>query len=247
MSGQAVLIVGPTSSIARALAKQMAIAGDRLYLAGRDLPEVQRIARDLQIRYRTVVGTGDFDANDVASHPALIREAIANLEGLDCAILAVGELGDQAEAEASFEEARRIIQSNYTGVVSLLMQIATHMERQRRGTIVAIASVAGDRGRRSNYVYGSAKGALALYLQGLRARLFHAGVHVLTVKPGFVDTKMTFGRPGMFLMASPQTIARGILAAIRGRREVVYLPAFWSPIMAVIRLVPEPIFKRLRL
>jgi decaprenylphospho-beta-D-erythro-pentofuranosid-2-ulose 2-reductase len=247
MSGQAVLIVGATSSIARALATRMAIAGDRLYLAGRDLPEVQRIARDVQIRCRTVVGTGVFDANDVASHPALLREAVVNLEGLDCAILAVGELGDQAEAEASFEEAGRIIQSNYTGVVSLLMQIATHMEQQRRGTIVAIASVAGDRGRRSNYVYGSAKGALALYLQGLRARLFHAGVHVLTVKPGFVDTKMTFGRPGMLLMASPQTIARVILAAIHHRREVVYLPAFWSPLMAVIRLIPEPIFKRLRL
>lgn len=247
MRGQGVLIAGATSSIARALANQMAVAGNRLYLAGRDLAEVQRIANDLEIRYRTVVGTGVFDADDVASHPALLRDAVAYLGRLDCAILAVGELGDQTEAEVSFEQARRIIQSNYTGVVSLLMPIAAHMERQRAGTIVAIASVAGDRGRRSNYVYGSAKGALALYLQGLRARLFAAGVQVLTIKLGPVDTKMTFGRPGMFLMARPATVATGILTAIRRRREVVYLPAVWFPLMAVVGLIPELLFKRLKL
>ncbi len=142
---------------------------------------------------------------------------------------------------------KRIIDSNFTGAASILSHCANHFESMKSGFIIGISSVAGDRGRQSNYVYGAAKGALSLYLQGLRNRLYPGGVRVITIKPGFVDTAMTYGLPGLFLVASPQYMGNRIVAALGKSADVVYLPWFWRYIMLIIKLIPEPIFKRMKL
>ena len=246
MSGW-VLVLGPTSAIARATAGELADAGHDLYLAGRDLEEVARLAADLRIRHGVRVAHGRFDAAAVADHAVFLEEVLAHCGRLSGVLLAFGELGDQQQAQNDRERALEIIASNYTGAVSILTLCANHLEQQTRGFIIALSSVAGDRGRQSNYVYGSAKGGLSVFLQGLRNRLYPAGVRVITVKPGFVDTAMTFGLEGLFLVASPQDVARRIRRVLAGRGDVVYAPWFWRYIMLVIRAVPERMFKRLKL
>jgi short-subunit dehydrogenase len=156
-------------------------------------------------------------------------------------------MGDQLRGQEDFAEARQIIEVNYLSYISLLHHAASHFEKRRSGFICALSSVAGDRGRQSNYLYGSSKGALTLYLQGLRNRLSKSGVAVITVKPGIVDTKMTFGKEGLLLMAKPATIASGVFKAVMKRKHSVYLPGFWRWIMLIIRHIPESIFKRMSL
>jgi decaprenylphospho-beta-D-erythro-pentofuranosid-2-ulose 2-reductase len=241
-----VLILGATSAIARATATAFAARGDSLYLASRDLDELQRIAADLHIRYGVEVYYGSFDAEASETHDAFFQSVLATMPGLSGVVLAFGYLGDQ-QAARSFKTGAKIIASNFTGAASILSLCADHFEAQQRGFIVGISSVAGDRGRQSNYVYGSAKGALSLYLQGLRNRLYSSGVRVITIKPGFVDTAMTFGLPGMFLVASPQSVGERIVRVLSKSADVVYLPWFWRYIMLIIRSIPEPVFKRLKL
>jgi short-subunit dehydrogenase len=161
-------------------------------------------------------------------------------------VLAFGYLGDQ-QAARDFSAGAKVIASNFTGAVSILGYCANYLEQLHRGFIIGISSVAGDRGRQSNYVYGAAKGALSLYLQGLRNRLHPGGVRVITIKPGFVDTAMTYGLPGLFLVASPQNIGERIVAALGKSADVVYLPWFWRYIMLIIKHVPEAIFKRMKM
>jgi short-subunit dehydrogenase len=241
-----VLVVGGTSAIGRALAKEVAARGARVHLAARDTGEAERIAQDLVIRYGARVSHSAFDALAYDSHSALLDRAVEALGRLDMVVVSVGELGDQLQAQADVDLARRIIETNYLAVVSVLTHAANYLEQQRRGAIVAIGSVAGDRGRASNYVYGSAKSGLDRFLQGLRARLFRSGVAVLTVKPGFVDTRMTFGRPGVVLACSPAQLARAAIHGLERRRNILYVPWWWFWVMLAIRLTPESIFKRLR-
>ncbi|MBD2312209.1 SDR family oxidoreductase [Desertifilum sp. FACHB-1129] len=247
MKGKAVLILGATSSMARSLCCKLAQQGAILHLAGRDAPELERIACDIAIRYQTPVTWSRVDATQHDTHPEFFQQVLERLGRLDGVMVTLGELGEQAQAQQDFQQAYRILSSNYTGVVSLLTPIANYLEKQQGGFIVGVSSVAGDRGRQSNYIYGSAKGGLSLFLQGLRNRLTPAGVQVLTVKPGFVDTKMTFGKPGMFLVASPEQVADDILKALSQNRDILYTPSFWWGIMAIIRSIPEPLFKRMKL
>jgi len=151
----------------------------------------------------------------------------------------------QADIDADPALVLDCIASTYAGALSILHHLATHLEARKAGTVIGIGSVAGDRGRLKNYVYGSAKAGLHTYLAGLRNRLGRSNVHVMTVKLGFVDTGMTWGQPGLFLVASPEAVARRCLVAARKRRDVCYIPAFWLPIMTIIRSIPERIFKRL--
>lgn len=247
MKGQAVLILGATSSIARALAHHIAQQGAMLHLAARNAFEVERIAQDLTIRYQVPVTWSVFEGCDYSTHPELVQTAIDKLGRLDGAIVSLGELGEQQQAQFDFDRAQRIIESNYTAVVSVLTPVANYLEKQGRGFIIGVSSVAGDRGRQSNYIYGSAKGALTLFLQGLRSRLAKSGVRVLTIKPGFVDTKMTFGKPGMFLVASPENVAGSIVSALEKKKDIAYVPGFWFWIMLIIRSIPETVFKQLKL
>lgn len=247
MRDKAILVIGATSSIARAIINQMAKQGALLHLAARDEFELERVTRDVSIRFNSQVSWSFFEATAYKSHSDFLEKVINHLGGLDGVIVSLGELGDQQIAQIDFDHAKNIIQSNYTGVVSILSYVANYLEQQKSGFIVGISSVAGDRGRQSNYIYGSAKGALSLFLQGMRNRLAKSGVHVMTVKPGFVDTKMTFGKSGMFLVANPEQVANSILKALPQKKNIIYVPWFWFWIMLIIRSIPEQIFKQLKL
>ena len=243
-----VLIVGATSAVARALAAELARGGHGLVLAARDLPEARAVAADAALRFGVPARAVELDALDFDSHPRVLGEVLREAGGaLEGAVIAVGYLGDAELARGDFAEARRIIDVNLTACVSLLTVLAEHFERRGSGFLCVISSVAGERGRQSNYVYGAAKGGLTTYLQGLRNRLHPAGVRVVTVNPGFVDSRMTFGKPGTFLVAPPERVARGIRRAVEGRDDVVYLPGFWRPVMIAIRSIPEFVFKRMKL
>lgn len=245
MSG--VLILGATSAIARGCAKALAARGTALYLAGRDRDELKRLSADLKIRYGVQVEHGRFDVLAIKQHEAFVASVSESLGGLQGVVSAVGELGHAEQDARDPEAVVRLVQSNFAGVASVLTCCANRLETQGSGFIVGITSVAGDRGRQSNYPYGAAKGGLSLFLQGLRNRLFPTGVRVLTVKPGFVDTAMTFGMPGLFLVADPDAVGARIVRALDGRADVIYVPWFWRFIMLIIRTVPEALFKRLKL
>ena len=240
------LVLGASSAIARAFALAAATSGADIVLAGRDLADLEASAADIRLRTGRDVVAVPFDAGDLVGHADFVAEArrIADAATLNV-FLAFGTMPPQSEIDAAPAEAAKVIMANYTGAVSVLHRLAPILEAQRQGRVLALASVAGDRGRIKNYVYGSAKAGLATYLQGLRARLFRAGVSVTTVKPGFVDTAMTFGLPGMFLVADPADIARSCLKAAERGKDVIYAPFFWWAIMTIIRHIPERIFKRL--
>ena len=242
-----VLILGATSGIASALAREFAAHKFDLILGGRDRDELSALASDLSLRNSVRASILLFDALDTQDHAASLHSFFAEAGNtLEGAVVCIGYLGDQAKGQSDWEEARQILGTNFTGCVSALNILANHFEARRAGFICAISSVAGDRGRQSNYLYGAAKAGLSVYLQGLRNRLFPAGVKVITVKPGFVDTRMTYGRPGMFLVASPENVAKGIFKAIVKGKSEVYLPWFWRPIMLIVKSIPEAVFKRLK-
>lgn len=242
-----VLILGATSAIARCIADRFASNGHEIYLAGRDLQELERRASDLEIRHQVRVHSGFFDATSLDTHPKFFSDVLSSCNALEGVVIAFGDLGKHESAVHDAGASTRLIEANFTGAVSILTPCADHLESSGSGFIIGLSSVAGDRGRQSNYIYGSAKAGLSAYLQGLRNRLYPAGVHVLTVKPGFVDTAMTFGMPGMFLVAQPSQVADSVVHALERRKNVVYTPWFWRWIMLIIRSVPESIFKRLKL
>ena len=226
-----VLILGATSPIARALALRFAFDGARVYLAARNADEARRVAEDVGARAGVIALSGTFDASDFASHDEFVRRTATELGGLDGVVLCFGTLGDEDAAQTDPEAALATIHQNFTGAVSLITLAARHLEQQRSGFVIIIGSVAGERGRKKNYVYGAAKGALALFAQGLRGRLAASGVHVMTVKLGTVDTRMTWGREGALLTITPTKAGDLIYAAYRKRAEVVYVPWFWRVIM----------------
>jgi len=240
-----VLVIGAKSDIAKATAREYAKHGYDLCLAARNAQELEAFANDLTIRTQRSVSTIELDILDYDTHQNFYDQMGEKPAGV---IVAVGYLGDQMRAQSDFQEAKRIIDTNYTGVVSLLNIIADDFERRGNGFIVGISSVAGDRGRKSNYIYGSAKAALSAYLSGLRHRLDAAKVHVMTVKPGFVATKMTEGMelPSK-LTAQPEEIAADIYMAQQKRQDVLYTKWMWRYIMLIIRHIPERLFKRTNL
>jgi len=245
-----VLIIGATSAIAEQTARQLCAQGASLYCIGRNEQKLQAVLADLQIRSGTDQNISGISADltDMSCHEELIAEAERALGGLDGVLIAHGSLPDQAACEQSVLLTMKEIELNALSVISLLTILANRFGQQQQGVLAVISSVAGDRGRQSNYVYGAAKGMVTLFMQGLRNRLAGRGVSVVTIKPGFVDTPMTaaFDKGGL-LWAKPETIARGIIKSMRHGRDEVYLPWFWAGIMLIIRSIPERIFKRLSL
>lgn len=243
-----ILIVGATSAIAEATAHRFARDGARFLLAARNAEKLEAVAANLRIRSGCEVSTTPFDALEPASPVHLVKFAQTQLGRIDLALIAYGSLPDQKACEQSIELARREIQINALSVIDLLTRLANQFEAQGHGTLAVISSVAGDRGRQSNYIYCTAKGMISIFLEGLRNRLDRKGVHVLTIKPGFVNTPMTaaFEKSGM-LWARPEDIAEGIYQAVMKRRDVVYLPWFWRIIMLILRHIPERMFKRMEL
>lgn len=241
-----VLIIGATSAIAEAVAREFAQRGDALYLLGRDSQRLEAIAADLRVRGAAQVETGVLDVSATAAHAAALERAQVVLDGLDIALIAHGTLPDQRACEASVDLALREFDLNARSTIALCTQIASELERRRAGTLAVISSVAGDRGRASNYVYGAAKAAVSTFLSGLRQRLRPAGVHVLTIKPGFVDTPMTVAFPKGPLWATPAQVGSAIHRAILARQPVLYAPWFWWAIMTIIKALPERLFVRLK-
>ena len=243
-----ILIIGATSAIAEATARIFAARGDALFLVARNAGRLQTIKTDLDVRGAVRTATATLDVADFAAHQAVIDQAERELGGLDTVLIAHGTLSDQGECEKSVDALRREFDINALSTMALLTTLANTFEARKAGTLAVISSVAGDRGRQSNYAYGSAKAAISAFLSGLRQRLAKANVDVLTIKPGFVDTPMTaaIANKGA-LWAKPDAIAAGIVRAIDKRRSVVYLPWFWLPIMLVIRHIPEFVFKKIKL
>jgi decaprenylphospho-beta-D-erythro-pentofuranosid-2-ulose 2-reductase len=240
-----VLIIGATSAIAQETARCFARDGAELFLAARSAEKLTTLADDLKVRGARRVEMFVLDVNDLTRHEALLEAAISTLNGLDMLLIAHGTLGDQQLCEKSVEQTIKELTTNAISVISLLTISANYFEQQKRGCIAVISSVAGDRGRQSNYVYGTSKAAVSTFMQGLRNRLTKSGVAVLTVKPGFVDTPMTADKPKGLLFAQPRSVGQGIYKAMLQGKDIVYLPWFWRPIMLVVRSIPERVFKQL--
>ncbi|HEB59226.1 MAG TPA: SDR family oxidoreductase [Gammaproteobacteria bacterium] len=246
-SSPRILVFGATSAIAEQALRCFAADGAHMYLLARSEEKLRALAADLRIRGGQEVHTEAFDAAAPMQPESIFEHAVSAMGGVDVLFVAYGSLPDQPACQASPIAFRREFDLNALSIMELLTVAANLFEKQAAGVIAVITSVAGERGRQSNYVYGAAKGAVSLFLQGLRNRLFPAGVAVVDIRPGFVDTPMTREFSKGLLWASPETVGHGIYKAIKRRKQVVYLPWFWRWIMVIIRSIPETLFKRLKL
>jgi len=242
-----ILIFGTTSAIAEHCARIWASRGDSLYLVARNEERLISIAADLKVRGAAQVQTYCMDLNDLGRHEAILDAAEAAMSGIDTVLIAHGTLSNQKACEQSVNETIKEINTNALSAISLLTLIANRFEAKRAGTIAVISSVAGDRGRASNYVYGSAKAMVTAFTSGLRQRLHKSNVAVVTIKPGFVDTPMTAEFKKGLLWAKPAAVAGKIVMAIDQRKDEVYVPTFWWAVMAVIKAISTILFKRMTL
>lgn len=244
---QNIIIIGATSAMAKEVAKLYAIENANLYLIARDTERLNAIKQDLTVRGANTVLTAPFDANQFDSHEALIEQAFDTLEHVDVFLVAHGSLPNQELCQTDSIKAIEELNTNGLSVISILTHTATKMEQQKSGNITVITSVAGDRGRQSNYVYGAAKGMVSTFLQGLAQRLSKSGVHVLDIKPGFVDTPMTaeFDKGGLW--TKPEKVAQIIKKRISKKSDFSYTPAFWFAIMTIIKFVPKVVFNKVKL
>jgi decaprenylphospho-beta-D-erythro-pentofuranosid-2-ulose 2-reductase len=243
-----ILIVGGSSAIAAACAREWAKAGASFMLAGRHEARLDAVAQDLRVRGAGRAGTFVLDVNDCSQHRPMLDATLAELGHIDIVLVAHGTLSDQSECERDPAAAVREFTVNALSTIALLTLLANTFAAQKSGSIAVISSVAGDRGRASNYVYGAAKAAVTTFCEGLRARLFKSGVRVLTIKPGFVDTPMTAGLAlPAALVVSPERVAADIVRAVARGKDSIYTPWFWAQIMLVIRALPGFVFKRISL
>jgi short-subunit dehydrogenase len=242
-----ILVLGATSGMAEASCRLWASRGDHLFLIARSADKLTAVAADMRVRGAGYVDTAVADLDDTAKHPELLSHAVNSLAGLDIAFLALGVLGDAKKSEQDFAEANRIVQTNYVSAVSLLTWLANFCVQRHHGTLAVLSSVAGDRGRKSNYVYGSSKAALSTFVDGLRNRIDREGVRVMTIKPGPVKTAMTEGIDVKSGMADVEDVAEALVKSIDKGADVVYVPGKWRLIMTIIRAIPESIFKKLNL
>jgi short-subunit dehydrogenase len=242
-----ILIIGATSAIAEHCARLWAARGDTLFLVGRNQERLSVIASDLRVRGAAQVYEQYADLNAFDQQAELIESAYSTLKKIDAVLIAHGTLSDQDACQQSIKLTLDEIQNNALSTVALLTILANHFEQQGLGSIAVISSVAGDRGRASNYVYGSAKAMVTTFTSGLRQRLTSRGVNVVTIKPGFVDTPMTASFKKGLLWAQPNTVAKQIVKAIDQKKSVVYAPGFWRWIMLIIQHIPNVVFKRIKL
>ena len=242
-----ILIIGATSAIAKATARIYAAQGCRLHLIARNQEVLQATANDLTVRGASEVTFGTLDVNHFEKHGQALQQAMDAMNQIDVALICHGSLPDQLASAKNFELARHEINTNGLSVISLLTTLSEYFIEQGTGTIAVVTSVAGDRGRPSNYVYGSVKAMVSTYLQGLRGHLLPHNVHVVDIRPGFVDSPMTAHLEKGALWSSPEQIGRIIVNSIRKRRHTVYAPFYWRFIMFIVRSIPELLFKRIKL
>jgi short-subunit dehydrogenase len=241
-----VIVLGATSGIALEVQRQLAHKGCELLLVARSAERLADLQADLLLRGAAAVLTYSADLAAVQNHTGVFEYVRRTCRDFDTVLLAYGSMHDQKESEMSVDVLLEELQANFVSATAILTLFAADLERRRTGCLAAITSVAGDRGRRSNYVYGSAKGALSLFLQGLRSRLYVAGVRVITIKPGPVQTPMTDHMPNATRFADPERVARDIVRALERRApDVLYTPKVWRYVMTGVRQIPETVFKRL--
>lgn len=241
------VIFGATSAIAEEIAKCYSSRADNIILLARDVNKLELIASDLKVRGAKTVNSIYFSALDYHSHQEIISKILTMVDKIDVCVIAYGSLPDQAVCQVNVDVAMNEIAVNGTSVLSLLTHLATQFEEQGCGSLVIISSVAGDRGRQSNYVYGAAKGMVSIFLQGLSQRLSKRGVHVLDVKPGFVDTPMTASFKKGLLWSKAAKVAQIIVKRIDRRSTLQYVPGFWAIIMLIIKMIPQRIFNKIKL
>lgn len=243
-----ILIIGATSAISAACARLWAEQGSEFFLVARNLEKLEQTAADLKGRGAKSVTLHCMDATDFVAHGAMLESCLAILQQIDIALIAHGTLPDQKVCEQEVSVALQEFANNGTSVIALLTLLANQFETQRCGTLAVISSVAGDRGRPSNYLYGTAKAAVSTFCEGLRARLFKVGVHVIDIKPGFVDTPMTQGLnlPAV-LIVTPELVAMQVVDGINKKTDILYTPKRWRLIMQIIKSIPVFLFKRLNL
>jgi len=242
-----ILIIGATSAIAEATARIWAQRGDELFLVARNEERLKIISKDLNVRGAPEVHSYCMDANNFDRHSSMLDKVFEVSGAIDIVLIAHGTLSNQKECEQSVDLTMQEIKTNALSVIALLTHLANRFEKQGSGTIAVISSVAGDRGKASNYVYGSAKAMVTTFTSGLRQRLYKSGVSVVTIKPGFVDTPMTAKFKKGLLWAKPETVAEKIVCAIDKRKDEVYVPAFWWGVMWIIKRIPEILFKKVSL
>ncbi len=240
-----VLILGATSAVASEVALIHGKRGAEMHLVGRNEAKLDDIARACTRAGAASVTSQCVDFDVLTQNEDVVRRAIESLSSVDVALIAHGDLGDQLASERSFADAEKVLRTNFTSVVSLLIPLANAMEKRRSGRLGVITSVAGDRGRPRNYTYGAAKGALNVFLQGLRTRLYASSVKVTTLKLGPVDSPMTKDHKKHALFGKPASVARDIVAAMDAGKAEAYVPAFWGAIMPVVKHTPEPVFQLL--
>ena len=240
------IILGATSTIARSFARLLAERGDGVLLCGRDMEDMQATAADCAARGAPVAEVVAFDARNPETFGPIIEKASAHEDIVSAAVF-VGSMPSQDEIDADPSLIGGVVTDSHTGPAEFLSRLAPELEKRGSGTIVGVGSVAGDRGRLGNYVYGSAKAGFHAYLSGLRNRLGRSGVQVVTVKPGTVDTAMTWGMEKLPFLAPPEKVASDILRAVDKKKDVIYTPLIWWPVMTIIRAIPERIFKKMQI
>lgn len=244
-SGPRILVFGANSAISHAVLKLYAAEKARFFLVGRNAQKLQAISDDLVARGGAVAGLASYDFNDWQEHEPCIQRGLAALGEIDIAIIAHGSLPDQAECETSSAAVSACMADNFTSTAIIAQACARQFALQGHGTLAVVSSVAGDRGRKSNYVYGAAKAGIDTLLQGLRGRFFGSGVKIVNIKPGMVVSPMTAGMKHGAIWATPEAIAPAIYSAIARGRPVTYVPGYWRLIMFVIRCLPTWVMAKL--
>lgn len=239
------IILGGTSTIARLFAREAAGRGEGVILAGRDMDDMAATATDCEMRGAPIAEVLRFDARDPGTFDAIVERAKA-LDAVSAAVF-VGSMPPQDEIDADPSLIDGTITDSFTGPARVLHMLAPLMEAHGTGTVVGVGSVAGDRGRLGNYVYGASKAGFHAYLSGFRNKMGRSGVHVITVKPGTVDTAMTWGMDGLPFLAQPEKIVSDIFRAVDKKKDVIYTPIIWWPVMTIIRAIPERIFKKMQI
>ncbi len=242
-----ILVIGATSDIAEAVLKEYAVNGNNIYIVGRNTDRLKSLSKDLMVRGANKVSSDFFEANDFEAHNIMINKAFGVFGVFDVALIAHGTLPNQKTCEKDFFATLDEINTNAISVISLLSALVDNFLIQNMGTIAVITSVAGERGRQSNYIYGSAKGMVSIYLQGLRNRLCKSGVKIVDIRPGLISTNMTLNMDKGLLWTEPKNIAKKIINGIKHGDSIVYAPNYWKYIMFIVRNIPESIFKKLKL
>ena len=242
-----ILVIGATSAIARSVSRLYAVKNAKLFLLARDEERLRESAADLELRGASSVKVLNYDAENTDKHSAIVEAAVESLGSIDIALICHGNLPNQEECQEDYEKAEDAIRVNGLSVISLCTEIVNRLRKQKKGTLAVITSVAGERGRQSNFVYGAAKSMVSTYLQGLRGSLVTDNVNIVDVRPGLVDSPMTAHLKKGPLWSSPESIASSIIKGIGKKRHVIYAPSYWRLIMLLVCVIPENIFKRIKI